>query len=217
MKNHNIEPIRLAVFASGRGSNLESIMNNIKAGRLDAKIVIVVSNNSKSGALELARNNKIPAFHISRLQFETDESYVEHLLGELKKYDVQLVVLAGYMKKVPVKIIQTFKHRILNIHPALLPSFGGKGLYGKYVHEAVLEYGNKVSGATVHIVDEEYDTGPPVYQQCVPVLNDDTHETLAARILKVEHEIYPKAIQLFAEGRVTVLGHKTIIADPQTM
>ncbi|MBN2410353.1 phosphoribosylglycinamide formyltransferase [candidate division KSB1 bacterium] len=214
MKNNNIEPIRLAVFASGRGSNLESIMNNIKACRLDAKIVVVISNNSKSGALELAVNNKVAAHHISRLQFETEESYINHLLEVLKKCDTQLVILAGYMKKVPVKIIQTYKHRILNIHPALLPSFGGKGLYGKYVHEAVLEYGCKVSGATVHIVDEEYDTGPPVYQQCVPVLNDDSPETLAARILKVEHEIYPKAIQLFAEGRVTVHGRKTIIANP---
>ncbi len=215
MNNNIIKPIRLAVFASGRGSNLESIINNINAGRLDAKVVVVISNNSKSGALELARNNNIAAHHISRIQFETEESFIIHVLEVLKKYNTQLIVLAGYMKKVPVKIIQTFKHRILNIHPALLPSFGGKSLYGKYVHEAVLEYGCKVSGATVHIVDEEYDTGPPVYQQCVPVHNDDTPETLAARILKVEHEIYPKAIQLFAENRVTVQGRITIIADSQ--
>jgi len=213
MKNNSIEPIRLAVFASGRGSNLESIINHINAGRLDAKVAVVISNNSKSGALELARDNNIPEHHISGMQFENEESFIDHVLQVLKKYDTQLIVLAGYMKKVPVKVIQTFKHRILNIHPALLPSFGGKGLYGKHVHEAVLEYGCKVSGATVHIVDEGYDTGPPVYQQCVPVLNDDTPGTLAARILKVEHEIYPKAIQLFAENRVTVQGRKTIIAD----
>jgi len=215
MKSKIIEPIHLAVFASGRGSNLESIIKNIDNGRLDAKVVIVISNNSKSGALELARNNDIAAHHISQLQFETEASFVSHILEVLKQYDTQLVILAGYMKKVPVKVIQAYKNRILNIHPALLPSFGGKGLYGKFVHEAVLEYGCKVSGATVHIVDEEYDTGPPVYQQCVRILNDDTPETLAARILNVEHEIYPKAIQLFAENRVKVQGRKTIITDPQ--
>jgi len=215
MKNNIIEPIRLAVFASGRGSNLESIINHINTGQLDAKVAVVISNNSKSGALEMARHNNIPAHHISGIHFENEEVFINHVLQVLEKYDSQLVVLAGYMKKVPVRIIQSFKHRILNIHPALLPCFGGKGLYGKYVHDAVLEYGCKVSGATVHIVDEEYDTGPPVYQQCVPVRNDDTPETLAARILKVEHEIYPKAIQLFAENRVTVQGRKTIITDRQ--
>ena len=215
MKNKIIESIHLAVFASGRGSNLESIIKNIDNGRLDAKVVIVISNNSKSGALELARDNDIAAHHISQLQFATEELYVSHILKVLKQYDTQLVILAGYMKKVPVKVIQTYKNRILNIHPALLPSFGGKGLYGKFVHEAVLEYGCKVSGATVHIVDEEYDTGPPVYQQCVRILNNDTPETLAARILNVEHEIYPKAIQLFAENRVKVQGRKTIITDTQ--
>jgi len=215
MKSKIIEPIHLAVFASGRGSNLESIIKNIDNERLDAKVVIVISNNSKSDALELARNNDIAAHHISQLQFETEESFVSHILKVLKQYDTQLVILAGYMKKVPIKVIQAYKNRILNIHPALLPSFGGKGLYGKFVHEAVLEYGCKVSGATVHIVDEEYDTGPPVYQQCVRVLNDDTPETLAARILNVEHEIYSKAIQLFAENRVKVQGRKTIITDMQ--
>lgn len=198
------EPLRLAIFASGRGSNFEAILKNIKAGKLFATVVVVISNRSKAGALEIARQNGIPAFHISMLQFDNEKEYERHLLNVLHEHNTQLIVLAGYLKKVPVPIVRAFRNKILNIHPALLPSFGGKGLYGHYVHEAVLEYGCKVSGATVHLVDEEYDHGPPVMQECVPVQDDDTPETLAARVLKVEHKIFSKAIQLFAEDRIVI-------------
>jgi phosphoribosylglycinamide formyltransferase-1 len=130
------------------------------------------------------------------------------LLEQLAQHDVNFIALAGFMRKIPVEVVRQFRHRLVNIHPALLPSFGGKGMYGHRVHEAVLEYGCKVSGATVHFVDEEYDSGAPILQRCVPVLDDDTAETLAARVLEIEHQIYPEALQLFAVERVRVEGRK---------
>ncbi|HPG39356.1 MAG TPA: phosphoribosylglycinamide formyltransferase [bacterium] len=207
------EPLRVTVFASGRGSNLEAILKNINAGKVNARIVAVISNNSKAGALELAGKNNIPAYHISQKQYTDEHLFSDALLKVLQQHNTQLIALAGYMKKIPLPVIRAFKDRILNIHPALLPSFGGHGLYGHFVHEAVLNYGCKISGATVHIVDEDYDTGPPVCQQCVPVLENDTPDTLAARVLAVEHEIFSQAIQLFAQGRVQVKGRRVIIAD----
>jgi phosphoribosylglycinamide formyltransferase 1 len=206
-----IEPIRVAVFASGRGSNLTAILRAIDEGRLDAHVVAVISNNSDAGALQTAREHTIPAFHLSRRRFDSDEAFEDALLRILTDAGTELVVLAGYMKMMPVRIVRAFKNRMLNIHPALLPSFGGKGLYGHFVHEAVLSYGCKVSGVTVHLVDADYDTGPPVLQRCVPVHEDDDAETLAARLLVVEHQLYSEAIQLFAERRVVVEGRRVRI------
>jgi len=196
--------LRLAVLASGRGSNFEAILNNIKKGKLDASIQVVVSNKETAGALEIARNNKIPAVYISRKLFPEQEQFDQQLLSILNQYQVNFIVLAGYLKMLSPIVVRKFKHRILNIHPALLPSFGGKGMYGIHVHEAVLDYGCKVTGVTVHLVDEEYDTGPPVLQRCVPIYNDDTPEKLAARILKVEHQVFTEALQLFAQDRIYV-------------
>ena len=202
------EPIRLTAFASGGGSNVRAVYNNIKKGQLNAKLVGVISNNSNCGALEHARENGIPAFHVSAKQFESVEDFENRLLQLLDELDTELVFLAGYMKMMPASVVFRYKDRMLNIHPALLPSFGGKGLYGQFVHQAVLDYGCKVSGVTVHLVDTEYDTGAPVLQRCVPVLDDDTPETLAARVLKEEHKIYSEALQLFAEKRVQINGRK---------
>lgn len=205
--------MNIAVFASGRGSNLMAILNAIKEGKLNAKISLVISNNSNAGALEIAKANGIDALHISRKQFSSDEEYVQKILNELKSRNVELIVLAGYMKKIPSEIIKEYPNKILNIHPALLPSFGGKGMYGLNVHKAVIESGVKITGVTVHIVDEEYDHGPIVMQRAVEVRDDDTPETLAERVLKVEHEIYPQAIKLFVEGKIKVSGRKVIIKD----
>ncbi len=205
--------MNIAVFASGRGSNLMAILNAIKEGKLNAKISVVISNNSNAGALEIARANGIDALHISRKQFSSDEEYVQKILNELKSRNVELIVLAGYMKKIPSEIIKEYPNRILNIHPALLPSFGGQGMYGLNVHKAVIESGVKITGVTVHIVDEEYDHGPIVMQKAIEVRDDDTPETLAERVLKVEHEIYPQAIKLFVEGKIKVSGRKVIIKD----
>lgn len=205
--------MNIAVFASGRGSNLMAILNAIKEGKINAKVALVISNNSNAGALEIAKANGIDALHISRAQFTSDEDYVKKLLHELKSRNIELIVLAGYMKKIPPEVVQEYRNKILNIHPALLPAFGGQGMYGMNVHKAVIDYGVKVTGVTVHIVDEEYDHGPIVMQKVIEVRDDDTPETLAERVLKVEHEIYPIAIKLFVDGKITVSGRKVLIKD----
>lgn len=203
--------MNIAVFASGRGSNFQAILKAIDDGALPARVTLLVSNNSNAGALELARSQNIPAIHLSQKQFSSEDAYGEQLLELLKRHDVQLIALAGYMKRIPTKVIEQFRRRILNIHPALLPAFGGAGMYGIHVHEAVLAAGVKITGATVHIVDEEYDKGPIVMQRAVEVLSGDTPETLAARVLPVEHEIYPKALAAFANNRVRIEGRKVWI------
>ena len=205
--------MNIAVFASGRGSNLMAILKAIEEGKLKARVVVVISNKSSAGALEIARSKGIDALHISRRQFSSDREYADKILSELRKRNVELVVLAGYMKKIPAEVVSEYRNRILNIHPALLPSFGGQGMYGINVHKAVIESGVKITGVTVHIVDEEYDHGPIVLQRAVEVKDDDTPETLAERVLKVEHEVYPEAIRLFVEGKVNVFGRKVIIKN----
>ncbi|MBI3788869.1 MAG: phosphoribosylglycinamide formyltransferase, partial [Ignavibacteriales bacterium] len=196
--------MNIAVFASGRGSNLQAILNAIHQGFLPARVTVVLSNNSNAGALEIARLHKIPAVHLSQIQFPSEDAYVETMLAVLQQHGVELIALAGYMKKLPRRVIENFQNRILNIHPALLPAFGGKGMYGHYVHEAVIASGATFSGATVHLVDEEYDRGPIVMQQTVPVEKTDTPETLAAKILHIEHKLYVEALKAFAEQRVVI-------------
>lgn len=203
--------LRLAVFASGRGSNFQAILNAIATERLRAQVALCVSNRADAGALQVARDAQIPVAVIEEKQFVNAADYARALLEQLAQHDVNFIALAGFMRKIPVEVVRQFRHRLVNIHPALLPSFGGKGMYGHRVHEAVLEYGCKVSGATVHFVDEEYDSGAPILQRCVPVLDDDTAETLAARVLEIEHQIYPEALQLFAVERVRVEGRKVRI------
>ncbi len=203
--------MNIAVFASGRGSNFQAILNAIQHHLLPARICVLVSNNSASGALEIARSNKIPALHLSSRQFGSGAEYVTKLLGVLDEYGTEFVALAGYMKKLPPEMIHRFMNRIANVHPALLPAFGGVGMYGIKVHEAVIAAGCKVSGATVHLVDEEYDRGAIVLQKAVDVDRNDTAESLAARVLVVEHEIYPLALKAFAEGRVDIEGKQAWI------
>jgi phosphoribosylglycinamide formyltransferase-1 len=203
--------LRLAVLASGRGSNFEAILKNIESGKLKAAIQVVVSNKASAGALEIARSHHIPAVHISGKEFPQQEIFDEKLLSILGEYKANFIVLAGYLKMLSPGVVRAYKHRILNIHPALLPSFGGKGMYGHHVHQAVLDYGCKVTGVTVHLVDERYDTGAPILQRCVPVLDDDDAESLAARVLKTEHQIFTEALQLFAEDRVEIVGRRVKI------
>ena len=208
------DKLNIAVFASGRGSNLQAILDAIKEGKIrNTQIVVVISNNSEAGALSIARENNIPALHLSRKYFESDESFNGAILYKLQEYKVNFIVLAGYMKKIDRSIIRAFKNRMLNIHPALLPEFGGKGMYGIYVHEAVIASGARVSGATIHVVDEEYDHGPIVMQKTVTVAPNETGETLAAKVSIVEHEIYPEVIRLFAEGRVKFNGQIVTIEN----
>ena len=204
-------PLRLAVFASGGGTNFQAILDAIEAGRLPARVVLCVSDRPTAGALERARRHGIPTAVLAPKDYPSPEVFGEALLEVLRAHDVELVALAGYLKKIPDNVVAAYRNRILNIHPSLLPAFGGPGMYGRRVHEAVLNYGVRWTGATVHLVDEEYDHGPIVLQEPVPVLPDDTPETLAARVLEVEHRLYPEALRLFAEGRVVVDGRRVRI------
>lgn len=203
--------INLAVFASGGGTNLQAIIDNIEAGKLGACLKVVISNNSNAFALERARKHNIQAIHLSQKMFATQDEFDDKLLAIFQENQIDLVVLAGYMKILSPRVIRAYKNRIINIHPALLPHFGGKGMYGIHVHEAVIASGVKVTGVTVHMVDEIYDHGPIIMQKCVLVLDDDTPESLAERVLKVEHELYSCAIQLFAEDKIEVIGNKVHI------
>ncbi len=203
--------MNIAVFASGRGSNFTAILEAIRNGTLPARVCCLVSNRSDAGALAIARAHQVPSIHHSRQQFASDDAFAEALLATLRTHGADLIALAGYLKRIPTPVVAAFRDRIVNIHPALLPSFGGHGMYGHHVHEAVLAGGAKVSGATVHFVDEEYDRGPIIAQRCVPVALDDTPETLAARVLAVEHSLYPETLAAFARGRVRVEGRRAWI------
>jgi formyltetrahydrofolate-dependent phosphoribosylglycinamide formyltransferase len=208
------EVLNIAVFASGRGSNFEAILRAIEAGTLhDVSVAAVISNNSSAPVLAIARERNLPTYHLSQKQYPTEIDFDDALLDVLDQHRVNFIVLAGYMKKLSPSIVRRFPNRILNIHPALLPNFGGPGMYGMYVHEAVLKSGAKTSGATVHIVDEEYDHGPIVLQRTLPVEHNETPETLAAKIHAIEHLLYPEAIQLFADDRVRVINGRVEILE----
>ena len=198
--------LKLGVLASGRGSNFAALVAAIQQRRLTATVRVLISNKEDAGALAIAQQNGIPALFLSPKAFASTEHYDDEIARTFIKYNVNFVVLAGYLRLLSVDFIRTYTNRIINIHPALLPAFGGKGMYGIHVHEAVLAHGCKVSGVTLHLVDEIFDHGPIILQRCVPVLADDTPETLAARVLVQEHQIYAEALQLFAEGRVKIEG-----------
>ena len=195
--NQKSQILRIAVFASGTGSNFKIIVKAIEQGELYAEIAGLISNNPDAGALEFARSRGIPAENINEKLFPRKNELETAILNTLESWRANFILLAGYMKKISPEIIEKFNNRILNIHPALLPAFGGKGMYGLNVHEAVIRSGAKISGVTVHIVNNEYDAGPIVLQRAIPVLEDDTPESLQKRVLKEEHKIYKEAIKLF--------------------
>jgi phosphoribosylglycinamide formyltransferase 1 len=195
--------LQIAVFASGRGSNLEALYRAIVNQNISAKIVAVISNNSNAGALLFARSLNIPAIHISQKQFPTQDLFTEKLLETLLHVNANFIVLAGYMKKIDARIIAAFRNRIINIHPALLPKFGGDGMFGHHVHKAVIEAKENISGATVHLVDEDYDRGPIILQDSTTIEKTDTEETLAAKVLAIEHTLLPKVVRLFSENKIS--------------
>ncbi len=206
--------LRLAVMASGGGTNLQAIIDASESGEIDARVMVVISNNSSAGALERARRHGIEALHLSRRQFASGEEFDRALLEAFRSRRTDMVILAGYMKLLSPVVVNAFHHRILNIHPALLPCFGGEGMYGMRVHRAVIESGTRYSGVTVHLVDEQYDHGPIVAQLVVPVGEDDTPETLAEKVLVREHQLYKEVIQLFARDRVRVEGRRVRLLPP---
>jgi phosphoribosylglycinamide formyltransferase-1 len=189
------------VFASGYGSNLEAIYTAISSHTLrGVELVLVISNNSNSRALAFAKERHITAKHISLLKFGNDEEiFQKELLKILADMRIDLIVLAGYMKKMPNGVVEKYLGKIINVHPALLPEFGGSGMYGLNVHQTVLRSGKRISGATVHIVEGEYDSGKIILQEICPVFENDTPEILSDRVKEIEHRILPKAIQIVVD------------------
>jgi phosphoribosylglycinamide formyltransferase-1 len=219
---HLSDPVALAVFVGtrGRGSNLFAIHEAIARNTLRARIALVIgSRTGRAPALERAREAGLPVTVVDPRAFPSGEDgnedgYGKALLDALGAAQVGAVVLAGYLRRLPSQVVVAYRHRIVNIHPSLLPCFGGKGMYGEHVHRAVLDYGVKVSGCTVHLVDEEYDTGPIIAQRAVPVADDDTPVTLAARILPHEHAALVEALGWVAEGRLLVEGRRVWVLPP---
>ena len=195
-------PLRLGFLASGGGTNMQAILDACGDGRLHAEPRVAIGNNSRSGALAQARSHGIPARHLSGRTHPEPDALDAAIRDALREEGVEVVCLAGYMKRVGPRTLAAYDGRILNIHPGLLPRHGGRGFYGLRVHEAVLAAGDRVSGATVHVVDEIYDHGPVLAREEVPVEPGDTPETLAARVLEAEHRLYPRTLQRIASGRI---------------
>ncbi len=212
MSNSRTTPLRVAVLASGRGSNLQAIIDAIETGQVQAQIVAVLSNKKEAVALERARKHGLTDIFVDPKPFagrpDSREAYDRALLENLQQHDVELVLLAGYMKIVTAVLVHAYANRMMNIHPSLLPSFPGLD-----VQKKAIDWGCKLAGCTVHFVTEGVDEGPIIIQAAVPILDADTSETLAARILLQEHKIYPRAVQLFAEGRLHVDSRRVVIDE----
>lgn len=197
-----MKKLNIAFFASHGGSNFQSIVENIQSGEIKANASLLITNNSDCFAIQRAINLNIPYVHISSLLFDTAEKFQSQLLAILKEYKIDLIVLAGYMRKIPLSIIKQYPNRILNIHPALLPKFGGQGMYGMNVHNAVFDAKEKETGATVHLVNEEYDQGKILKQQKILIDKDDTPETIAEKVLQIEHKLYSQTIKEIANNMI---------------
>ena len=221
------DPTRLVVLVSGGGTTLQNLIDRTADGRLFARIVGVVASRADSGGIERARRAGIPVTVVPSLKSKSPksegsepedlrpgdlglETFPQQVWAAVRSFDPELVCLGGWLHLLPIPA--DYRHKVLNIHPSLLPAFGGKGMYGRHVHEAVLEYGARVTGCTVHFADDTYDTGPIVVQKCVPVKDGDDPDTLAARVFQAECEAYPEAIRMIATGRVTVQGRRVIVS-----
>ena len=196
--------VKIGVLISGGGTNLQAIIDGCENKSINGEVRVVISNKEEAYGLERARNHKITAI------CEKDENKIIEIL---KENEVELVILAGYLKIVSPKLVNEYRNKIINIHPSLIPSFCGKGYYGEKVHQGVIDYGAKVTGATVHFVDEGADTGPIIIQKTVEVKQDDDAKKLAERVLEVEHEILTKSISMFCENKLTVNGRRVYIND----
>lgn len=197
-------PLPIAVLISGGGTTLRNLLAQIAASRLTAEIRLVISSNPSAKGLQFARDAGIPTRIFAPREFPGEAAFSDTIFAACREYQVELVVMGGFLKH--VKIPADFQNRVVNIHPGLIPAFCGKGFYGQHVHQAVLDYGAKVSGCTVHFVDDEYDHGPIISQRTVPVLTGDTAASLAQRVFEQECEALPEAIQLIADHRVRVEG-----------
>lgn len=196
--------MNIAVFASGSGSNFQAIIDRQKSGDLQVNLALLVGNNSKAQCFGRARSAEIPTLHMSPSHFESELSYANTLLAKLSESKIELIVLAGYMKMLPPQLITAYKDKIINIHPSLLPLFGGHGMYGMNVHNAVKESGVKISGVTIHAVTEIYDEGPILYQASVPVYESDSPKEIADRVLVCEHDSYWRVIKALADKTISI-------------
>jgi len=202
----------VAVLISGGGTTLKNLIERISAGRLRVVISLVISSNPNSGGLKFARETDIPSLVIEQKDFPDQETFSREIFSHCRAAASDLVVMGGFLKRLTIP--PDYANRVVNIHPALIPAFCGKGFYGHRVHQSVLEYGVKLSGCTVHFADNLYDHGPVILQKAAPVLDGDTPETLAARVFQSECEAYPEAIQLIADGRVRIEGRRVRILPP---
>lgn len=202
-------PVRLAVLLSGSGSTLQNFLDRIADGSLPAEVVVVIASRSDAGGLDRARRAGVPAVAVARKEFPDVDRFNDALHQEMDRHAFDLIVLAGFLS--PLQLRGRYTGRVLNVHPALIPAFSGKGFYGERVHRAVLEAGVKVTGCTVHFADDAYDHGPIILQGTVPVLDDDTPESLAARVQELERSLYPEAIRLFAAERLQIDGRRVRI------
>ena len=201
--------MRIAAFASGRGSNVEAIYANIQSGEIKADIKCLISNNPNAPALDFARNNHIPAYYIDL----NSSASTKQTLCILKNHTIQYIILAGYMKLIPNEIVEQYLNKIINIHPALLPAFGGKGCYGMNVHKKVLKSGVKYTGVTIHFVNNNYDDGQIIAQEIVPVLQDDSPDEIAKRVLTTEHKLYPEILKQICNDQLNWINNKPWITE----
>jgi phosphoribosylglycinamide formyltransferase-1 len=204
------KPIRLVALVSGGGTTLQNLIDRIATGSLHTQIVGVVSSRADAFGVERAKRAGLPVAVVEATSRRQRSEFADDVWAAVRAFAPDLVCFAGWLHLLPIPA--DFRLKVLNIHPALLPAFGGKGMYGRHVHEAVLNYGAKVSGCTVHFADDTYDTGPILVQRCVPVKEDDDPDTLAARVFQAECEAYPEAIELIASGRVSVQGRRVVIS-----
>jgi formyltetrahydrofolate-dependent phosphoribosylglycinamide formyltransferase len=202
-------PMPIAVLISGGGTTLRNLIEKIDAGEIDVRIKVVISSNARARGMQYAEKAAIPLAAIETREYPSQDAFSRAIFDRCRQADVDVVVLGGFLKRITVP--EDFVNRVVNIHPALMPSFCGVGFYGHHVHEAVLEYGAKVSGCTVHFADNQYDHGPVIMQKAVPVLDDDTADALAARVFAAECEAYPEVLRLLAAGRVRVEGRRVRI------
>lgn len=206
---------KITVFASGRGSNFRNICESARSGYLPAEVNLLVASGAQIGAVEIANEYKIPVEVYSVKAFSSREEAEQNLLQKLRSCGTDIIALAGWLKLIGPTIISAYRGAMVNIHPALLPFFGGKGMYGHHVHQAVWESGMQVSGATVHFVNERYDEGKILLQRAVAIETTDSPEEIAAKVLKIEHKIYPLALKLLVEGRVKEVNNRIILENPE--
>ncbi len=202
--------LKIAVFVSGRGSNLKAIYEKVPKSKVE--IATIVSDKMDCPAIKFAEEKNIPVFFVSTKEKENFITYID-LIDELKRMNIGLIVLAGFLKKIPDEFVDAFENKIINIHPALLPSFGGKGMYGIYVHKAVFDSSAKVSGATVHFVDKIYDNGKIIAQRAIDISDVKSPEEIAERVLKIEHELLPFVIEKFADNKIIIDNNRVLIAE----